>query len=231
MCTRSRSRSNRGVALSILALALCTGTPASAARGLAPRPVASAKKTSRLEQTGVIFQVDVNYGAPLAGVWIGQGLVITPVDHATGKRSVGTYTQLGASAGIVGKTYVLSPVKRFRGVETTVGPFGTGSKIFGDRAQVPIIPGVLSIAASRTGGLGLSLPTVPMPVSFASPFSFPWLHASLSVYVTDPRLTGPANRFLDFADRMTLKVKRLVEPVTARWRTLRLASAGYFSRS
>ena len=70
-----------------------------------------------------------------------------------------------------------------------------------------------------------------MPVSFASPFSFPWLHASLSVYVTDPRLTGPANRFLDFADRMTLKVKRLVEPVTARWRTLRLASAGYFSRS
>ena len=210
------SRTYLGLRLAVVALALWTATPASAARRLAPRTLWAAK-TSRLKQTGVIFQVDVNYGAPLAGVWIGQGLVVTPADPVTGKRKVGTYTQLGAAAAIVGKTYVLSPVKRFRGVETTVGPFGTGSKIFGDRAQVPILPGLLSVAASRSGGFGLSLPTVPLPISFASPFSFPWLHASLSVYITDPRLTAPANHFLDFADRLTLKVKRAVEPVTATW--------------
>ncbi len=214
--------------LATVAAGSITSAEAAARSVLAPK---KASLRSELKKVGVVVQYDVDYGIPGLNGMVGQGLVVTPVEEATHKRAIAPFTVVGGSVGFFAKRRYLSPNKRFRGTETGIAHVNSGSPVYGDRVQVPLVPGLIYIGASRQGGLGITIAPLRLPFAFGGALVFPLLRGALSIYVTHPLLARPANWILDKNDLLLARLGRLMRPVKARFTALKLKLKARWQRA
>lgn len=143
-------------------------------------------------------------GPYIAGASSHVGLVLRP--RSSPERQ-GIFFQNGVEAAVAGAKRISSPLPELRGWEWNLGPRSCRHPVYGDRVGITIIPDTLSIAAARSGGLGLafSLPIPGLPHALCRmPFSF---------YVSNPKLCKVAGKIIDCVDRLTVTATRLAEPV------------------
>jgi len=162
-------------------------------------------KTS-FHKTGLVVAAGVDLGLPVGfGGAIMQGLQITPRDPETEKRKVRTFTTGQASIGPLVRKEVWSPSKKLRGHENALAGVGRGNPVYGDRVLIPVIPPMLSVGASRKGGLGFSFSGLPFP------FYYPMLRTAVTVYVSHPGLSKVSNPLLDQVDKVVAKATKFAK--------------------
>ena len=180
----------------------------------ATTPTTSATPPARgFKQTGIVATVGIDVGIPGLHAGADQGVVIGAADPVTGKRKVAAFSQVRGGAALMSASKVLSRHPELRGTEYSVGPVGRKSPVYGDRVQIPVIPDVISVDASRKGGLGVTFYGVPLPVPGIPPGL---VRAGASLYVTDPRLAKISNPLLDRVDKAVAKVHRATKPIIDR---------------
>jgi len=172
----------------------------------------------KLANTGIIVTAGFDYGVPgtPATGAADLGLIITPKGTAK-RRTVAPFAALSGHLLGFGGSATSSPLKRYRGLEKNAAFVGRDHPVYGDRVQIPIVPGILQLAASRQGGLGISLSMIPLPFTLPGVFAYPWLRGSVSLYVIDPRLAKVATPMLDRVDKIVVKAKRLTRTAKVMW--------------
>jgi hypothetical protein len=168
------------------------------------------------KKTTIILTAGLSAGPFIGGVSSSVGLVIRARDS---ELPQGLFWQNGADLLVLGARRISSPVPELRGWEWNIGPRSQRHPIYGDRVGLAIIPDVLSIAASRSGGLGIGF-SLPIP---GVPFAL--CRAPFSIYVASPglcRIGGKVNDGIDALTRIGARLaapilrpaKRLLRPIT-----------------
>jgi len=164
-------------------------------------------------RTGIIASTGLHGGIPGTGPNLGiEAGFSWRTDPASGRRKLILYGSGGGSILFWGRKGVSSTLKLEPTIEKKFTAAGLtvarNHPIFGDR--VAVSPPLMSIYASRTGGLGLSVDTPPL----VSPFGlgFPIVRSEFSFYISHPKLTRVSNRFLDWSDRTEARVKNKLAP-------------------
>jgi hypothetical protein len=178
-----------------------------------PKPRLVTRVGSALRQTGFVVSGGIDLGPPTVSAMPRIGILRTAEDADHRRRHV-FFASAGGHVCGFGKTPTWSPTRGFSGVETNLLLVGRHSPIYGDRVEVPIIPGVLWIGAGRKGGLGFSASLFPVP--FLSPWAMALARLNLTVYASHPALARVANPFLDTADRVFAKGRSLRERLLGR---------------
>lgn len=124
------------------------------------------------------------------------------------EKPQGVYWENGPQLGPFGARAALSPARELRGLAYHVGPIGRAHPIKGDSVAVPILPGVLSVAAAREGGLGIGL-SLPIPGLSYLLFRIP-----IFIYVSNPRLAGVATKINDGIDWLLRKGRSMAARLT-----------------
>jgi hypothetical protein len=156
------------------------------------------------EKTTIILTAGLSAGPFVGGVSSSVGLVIRARDSALPQ---GIFWQNGADLALVGGRRISSPTPSLRGWEWNIGPRSQRHPIYGDRVGLSIIPDMLSIAASRSGGLGIGF-SLPIP---GVPFVL--CRVPLSIYVASPSLCRVGGKVNDGIDALTRTCGRLAAPV------------------
>lgn len=172
-----------------------------------------------LGQTRVVVSAGVRTGlVVVAGTGSDVGVVLRPKAEAkkSGVKRLAAYQSVGGNIGPLGGKGYLGTDRQLRGFEYNVGPASRRSPVHGDKIGVPVIPGILSISASRKGGLGLHVSALPLPVG-----GYPLVWGNASVYVGHPKLAPVSNKVLDTAEAVGRRVvrgaerlRRVARPVT-----------------
>jgi hypothetical protein len=164
-------------------------------------------------RTGIIASTGLHGGIPGIGPNLGiEAGFSWRTDPASGRRRLILYGSGGGSILFWGRKAVSSTLKLEPTIEKKFTAAGLtvarNHPIFGDR--IAVSPPLMSIYASRTGGLGLSVDTPPL----VSPFGlgFPVVRSEFSFYISHPKLSRVSNRFLDWADRTEARVKSKLAP-------------------
>jgi hypothetical protein len=147
----------------------------------------------------------------VTGVGAEAAFLLRPKDEARaeGTRRAALYTSGGLSAGPVGARGFLSHDPSLIGYEYQLGPGSKKNPVHGDKIGVPVIPGFLSISASRKGGLGFTFGGLPVPVIGR----YPLVWGSVSFYIGHPAMAGMSNAVLDNVDRVKSRIGRVFRPV------------------
>lgn len=179
-------------------------------------------------RTGIIASTGLNAGIPGTGPNLSsEGGFSWRSDPASGRRKLILFGSGGVSFLFWGRKAVSSSLQLKPQIERKVAAAGVSvarnHPIFGDR--IAISPPLVSLYASRTGGLGFSIDVPPIVSVFG--LGFPVARSVFSFYVASPRLAGVSNRILDWTDRVAARVgkkvaplRRKLAPVTGRARAL-----------
>jgi hypothetical protein len=189
-------------------LLLAMTMPAAALAGEA-QPLKARSFWQRLrpfKNTTIIITAGLSVGPFFVGASSQIGLVLRA---RSSPEPQGVFWQNAADVTVGGLKRISSPVPELRGWEWNLGPSSRRHPIYGDRVGFSIIPDLLSIAAARSGGLGLGT-ALPIPGLPFTMFRMP-----VTIYVANPKLCKISGKVIDCVDRLTAIAMRLTAPV---WR-------------
>jgi hypothetical protein len=172
------------------------------------------KKFGPRNRTGIIVSTGLAAGVPGIGPnFSTEGGIAMRENPETGRRRFIGYGSGGVSFLFWGRKLVGNTLSRRPQVERKIAAAGVGvarnHPIFGDR--ISISPPLISIYASRSGGLGISVDIPPLVPIFGLPY--PVARSVFSLYVSNPKLAGVSNRILDRTDKLAATVNRKLAPV------------------
>ncbi len=179
---------------------------------------------------GIIASAGLNAGIPGTGPNLSSEAGFSwRSNPASGRRRLILYGSGGGSFLFWGRKAVSSTLQLEPTIERKTAAAGVSvarnHPIFGDR--IAISPPFVSLYASRTGGLGLSIDVPPIVSVFG--LGFPVARSVFSLYVSHPKLTPISNSILDSTDRFAARVSKKLAPVKkklqpVKTRALRLAA-------
>lgn len=167
--------------------------------------------------TGIIASAGLHGGIPATGPNLGAEAGFSwRRDPASGRRKLILYGSGGGSILFWGRKAVSSTLRLQPTIERKIAAAGLtvarNHPIFGDR--VAISPPLMSIYASRSGGLGLSVDVPPLVSVFG--LGFPIVRSEFSFYISNPKLARISNRILDTTDRLAARARHKLDPLRRR---------------
>jgi len=160
------------------------------------------------DKTGVVLHGGVDVGVPpFGGIHLGAGYKHASSDDPAGG---GAFAIGAGNVLFAGRGRVLSFNPKLKGSYTNLAGYEAKNPIYGDRICTSIVPGFVSLGASRTGGLGLKI----APPQWAAAACI--VRPNLDIYIKHPRLAPLSNKILDGVDRVKARVGRCVAPIKQR---------------
>ena len=175
------------------------------------------------QKLGIIASAGIHGGIPATGPNLGTEAGFSwRTDPASGRRKLVLYGSGGGSILFWGRKAVSSTLQLKPQIERKIAAAGLtvarNHPIFGDR--IAISPPLMSIYASRSGGLGLSVDVPPLFSVFG--LGFPIVRNEFSLYISHPRLSRVSGRMLDWTDRQEARARKKLAPLAkklrSRWR-------------
>ena len=166
------------------------------------------------QKLGIIASAGIHGGIPGTGPNLGSEAGFAwRSDPASGRRKLILYGSGGGSILFWGRKAVSSTLQLKPQIERKIAAAGLtvarNHPIFGDR--IAISPPLMSIYASRSGGLGLSVDVPPLFSVFG--LGFPIVRNEFSLYISHPRLSRVSNRVLDTTDRLAARARKKLAPL------------------
>jgi hypothetical protein len=170
-----------------------------------------------LASTGVIVNGGIAGTVPFViGGGANVGVVLRARDgvrrgtRAVRRRRLAGFVQGSIGATVVGATGSVGTDADLGGVEYSVGLVGVRSPIYGNRVFIPFVPPLISLAASREGGLGVGV-SLPTPLGW-----YPLVRAHASIYLDNPAFARASNKLLDAAEAVAWRFHRATGPARRR---------------